>query len=63
MNWHGRYLLDRPSVPLCIWPLVLEKVNDNEYMPRDAGEKESIIYELLKGPVCGGRMSFSRRGD
>ena len=56
LNWHGRYLLDRPNVPLCIWSLVLEKVNRNERL--DEKGKVSIIYELLKGPACGGRISF-----
>ena len=59
MNWHGRYLLDRPNVPLSIWPLVLEKVNHNE----DVKDKASIIYELLKGPAWGGRRSFEKRVD
>ena len=47
MNWHGRYLLDRPKVPLSIWPLVLEKVNDNDHVK----DKASILYGLLKGPA------------
>jgi len=45
MNWHGRYLLDRPNVPISIWPSVLEKVNDSVH----AKNKASTIYELLKG--------------
>ena len=54
MNWHGRYLLDRPKVPLSIWPLVLEKVNDNDRVQ----DKVSILYGLLKGPVWTGRTSY-----
>ena len=54
LNWHGRYLLDRPNVPLSIWPLVLEKVNFGGY----ATDKSSIIYELLKGPAWGRRTAF-----
>ena len=46
----------RPNVPLCIWPLVLEKVNRNERLDEEG--EASIIYELLKGPACGGRLSF-----
>ena len=56
MNWHGRYLLDRPNVPLSIWPLVLEKVNDNKAMDED--EQANVIYELLNGPAGFGRTSF-----
>ena len=41
LNWHGRYLLDRPNLPLSLWPKVLEKAN----------EKPSVIYEFLKGPA------------
>ena len=41
LNWHGRYLLDRPNVPLSLWSLVLEKANT----------KADMIYELLKGPA------------
>ena len=55
-NWHGRYLLDRPNVPLSIWPLVLEKVNDNKAMDED--EQANVIYELLNGPAGFGRTSF-----
>ena len=59
MNWHGRYLLDRPNVPLSIWPLVLEKVNDNDRVQ----DKASILYGLLQGPAGAQRTSFERRGD
>lgn len=52
MNWHGRYFLDRPNVPLSIWPLVLEKVNGNRLI----SDKASIIHALLKGPAWGGRI-------
>ena len=41
LNWNGRYLLDRPGVPLSLWPLVIERVAD----------KPSCIFELLKGPA------------
>ena len=56
MNWHGRYLLDRPNVPISIWPLVLEKVNDNKAMYED--EQANVIYELLHRPAGFGRTSF-----
>lgn len=58
MNWHGRYLLDRPNVPLSIWPLVLEKVNGNRRLNgnKTVEDKASIIHELLKGPAWGGRI-------
>ena len=56
LNWHGRYLLDRPKVPLSIWPLVLEGVNFGGYTT----DESSIIYELLKGPAWGGRTAFSK---
>ena len=59
LNWHGRYLLDRPKVPLSIWPLVLEKVNVNRFLKDEA----SVIYGLLKGPAGAGRTSFERRVD
>ena len=59
MNSHGRYLLDRPNVPLSIWPLVLEKVNDNDRVQ----DKASILYGLLQGPAGAQRTSFERRGD
>ena len=59
MNWHGRYLLDRPNVPLSIWPLVLEKVNDNDRVQ----DKASILYGLLQGPAGAQRTSFERRVD
>ena len=47
MNLHGRYLLDRDDVPLSLWPLVLEKANQNA----------SVIYEFLKGPSFAGRQN------
>ena len=59
MNWHGRYLLDRPNVPLSIWPLVLEKVNDNDRVE----DKASILYGLLQGPAGAQRTNFERRVD
>ena len=54
MNWHGRYLLDRPNVPLSVWPRVLEKVNNNYFVE----DKARIIYELLKGLAETGRIIF-----
>ena len=58
MNWHGRYLLDRPKAPLSLWPLVLEKVNDNRYLKKDEEERARILYEFLQGPAWGKRTSF-----
>ena len=59
LNWHGRYLLDRPNVPLSIWPRVLEKVNGSKIVK----DKASIIYDFLKGPAWGGRTSLKKRVD
>jgi hypothetical protein len=54
MNWHGRYLLDRPKAPLALWPLVMRKArSDMLWCPNT---EASVIYEFLKGPVLAGRI-------
>lgn len=53
MNWHGRYLLNRPKVPLALWPLVLQKARAGMAFPNT---EASVIYEFLKGPVLAGRI-------
>lgn len=59
MNWHGRYLLHRPAVPLGLWPLVLQKARTHMAFP-DA--EPSVIFELLKGPALAKRdnLDFGR---
>ena len=54
LNWHGRrYLIDTStkSVPLSLWPLVFENVNNSEC----CDDKSSVIYEFLKGPAFAAR--------
>ena len=45
LHLHGRYLLDRRSVPLSLWPLVLQK----------CATKENVLYFFLKGPAFAAR--------
>ncbi|CAJ1959116.1 unnamed protein product [Cylindrotheca closterium] len=40
-NWHGRYLMHTPAVPLGLWPRVMERATTNP----------SVLYELLKSPA------------
>ena len=49
LNWHGRYLLDRPNEPLSLWPLVLE----------DANSKPAVLYDFLHGPSFAGRLCLT----
>lgn len=45
LNLHGRYLLDRPNVPLSLWPYILQKCS----------AKEDVLYFFLKGPAFAAR--------
>lgn len=50
MNYFGRYLLDRPRIPVAIWPHVLKRVTDDH---------PSVVFELLKGPAFCARESYA----
>jgi hypothetical protein len=48
LNWHGKYLLDRPKTPVGLWPKVLERANNEPH----------VLYEFLKGPAFAGRSNL-----
>jgi Ran GTPase-activating protein (RanGAP) involved in mRNA processing and transport len=53
LNWAGRHLLLQDNVPLGLWPLILERVNqvcNNKYHDQD--NIPSVLFHLLsRGPV------------
>jgi hypothetical protein len=58
MNRHGRILLQNDSVPLSVWPIILERVMRDECFENNETRMYNVIYHLMHGPVFAGRAHF-----
>jgi hypothetical protein len=58
MNRHGRILLQNDSVPLSVWPIVLERVMRDSLFDTNETRMSNVIYHLMHGPAFAGRGYF-----